>query len=1439
MAEQTVVWTVLPNGISGPSTNRRLQLSVFVSPRLTADEDEDVLEAFPDLLSWPDRLAAGAVAFTVRVHSSPTGPPENEVLAAVVGRRPDPDVWTALFSAGTPVSSHTPDRAGNVLNTYSTAAVHQQLKQLHQAHALRSPVAAATLAQVQPPEQGLAQQLGNVPAMLLQAFSPMDGGQALVADQPLGLIGEGLAELRSAHLQLAADLFRPDGITGLTERLAVAGLRARRIAEEAPDQLVEVIPRSEGAQPGVEELARVVAFTRGPTSPTASEAPAPPAGPGLVAGPEEPAPPPPPPPPPDFHQSLTFLGDHPSVMRSLGLVIDLEIPLSSLPLSRRSDPAPKLLQVVPTFTEPLAGTSVSPLTAYWLEGNVFTASSDPAAGEITAGILDLESGGQYELVQVDVQDAVLKLVGSLASSPPDPAAPDATTGAPTMRSSGISVVRAEHGRRVWDRMSTAMANNDRLSAASQDMAAAQLPVLFAEDLVRGHRFDVRESEGPWRSLHQRIGTYVFREHPGGPLTVTVHDEGAVQQTATQAPTVSGALAPETELFIHESLVNWRGWSLSAPRPGRTITEIGPDTIVNSAPPGLPQLDVSFRAEPGSLPRLRFGRQYRLRCRTVDLAGNGLDLPAATKAMKDFFPSNDPVLPVGDAPGADDNFFTYCRFEPVAAPVLVPRERFTEGESTDRLVIRSRPGRSAEAEAADLTTAAAGTRTYSATSERHVVPPKGSQHLAESHGLFDAAVGSQGDTRATYHLARKEKGQLTDTAVIDVSTGQPVPLDDPSAVEVVPATDSGVTGYVVHHERQLVLPYLPDPCARGAMWGGLPGVPPPGQDDRFLGLLDEQGTLTLGSAALPADAVAQLGGSIVQLPFGAPDEVDRWPDRPPFRIVLAERTGAVAKRPEWDPANRVLTVFLAPAEQRVVRLSSYLADTDLDLLGQWQWLAEVAPEQAVDPVTRDVAVRGGRWQLTPARNVTLVHAVEQPLLVPDFTRLEAPRLRDLTSCFVGADLRVHGESTGNVDVFASWEEAVDPPGSAPLPRSAHVFDIPVHLPGDGEDAGQEDVGTVPVATYDAAAHRLTLNAPPPDDESGRTFLAQHEFGDTRHRTVRYRAVASTRFLEFFPPDVVQDSSRVTLTGAEQEVVVPSSAPPSAPGIVSVLPSFGWTRAVTAEGVRTSTRTGAVRVHLQRPWFSSGAGEQLAVVLSDSVVLPPDAALSPYVTQWGRDPIWPHHEALAPPRSFSFSSSTRSETGLPLEQLPGFTVTAVAHDVTYDKARDVICCDITLDPFPEAYFSFVRLALARYQPDALPACKLSQVVLADFVQVPPERTVTVSPDPTQPGRFAVEVRGFSPIRSFVALVRVAVEERIAGIPDPDLGWAPVAEDDPGVTVSRDVVNQPPVLWSGSVTVPADSPGRHRLVIREQEPILTDETVGGANPDGRVVFVETVVL
>lgn len=50
------------------------------------------------------------------------------------------------------------------------------------------------------------------------------------------------------------------------------------------------------------------------------------------------SPPPPAPPlseptvdPPDFHRALSYLRQHPAVLRALGLVLELRLPMSSLP----------------------------------------------------------------------------------------------------------------------------------------------------------------------------------------------------------------------------------------------------------------------------------------------------------------------------------------------------------------------------------------------------------------------------------------------------------------------------------------------------------------------------------------------------------------------------------------------------------------------------------------------------------------------------------------------------------------------------------------------------------------------------------------------------------------------------------------------------------------------------------------------------------------------------------------------------------------------------------------------------------------------------------------------------------------------------------------------------------------------------------------------------
>ena len=96
------------------------------------------------------------------------------------------------------------------------------------------------------------------------------------------------------------------------------------------------------------------------------------------------------------------------------------------------------------------------------------------------------------------------------------------------------------------------------------------------------------------------------------------DEGYVKAASTSS---QGTL-PKNDQWLHESLLGWDGWSLAVKRPGRRQTETAimpAEAEPEVADTGFP-LDVRVRAAPGSLPRLRFGRQYRLRVRAVDLSG---------------------------------------------------------------------------------------------------------------------------------------------------------------------------------------------------------------------------------------------------------------------------------------------------------------------------------------------------------------------------------------------------------------------------------------------------------------------------------------------------------------------------------------------------------------------------------------------------------------------------------------------------------------------------------------------------------------------------------------------------------------------------------------------------------------------------------------------------
>src|SRR5262249_24399564 len=146
--------------------------------------------------------------------------------------------------------------------------------------------------------------------------------------------------------------------------------------------------------------------------------------------------------------------------------------------------------------------------------------------------------------------------------------------------------------------------------------------LYAEDIVQGYRFDVWDSTtSQWMSLCRRQARYELNE---GAVVIepAAEEESTVRLAATK--TADESSNPNLR-YLHEALVSWTGWSLAAPPPGRYIkrddsVDTSSDQSQAEVPPGI-KFKSRFTPVKGSLPRLRFGRSYWIRARSVDLGGN--------------------------------------------------------------------------------------------------------------------------------------------------------------------------------------------------------------------------------------------------------------------------------------------------------------------------------------------------------------------------------------------------------------------------------------------------------------------------------------------------------------------------------------------------------------------------------------------------------------------------------------------------------------------------------------------------------------------------------------------------------------------------------------------------------------------------------------------------
>jgi hypothetical protein len=1389
---QRIIWTALPNGFSGNT----LKLSVFVSPRLYNDTDTQ-LNSYPDFASWSHHVSA--IGFSVEFKGG------QKLKAKIVSEAPDNSLWTTIFKPATFVRAYkAPQTHKRIIRTYPVSDVMGFLKGLYTNIGDQSPTA--------------------LPKMNLQTASMIPNSLPDLFNKLGGLREERTRLEKNLDFDLArhpVKAFDPKDTHGLSREqfafLQVDMFYDRKRNKDLKDEQLN-------PKPVPKRLPR---------------------------------------PKLDFHQMVGALGDYPGVERKLGLVIDLEVEVPAASLGALL--ASHSIRVRPEWTTPASAfnNDFAPWTK--LLAGKFVAEPKPAS-DLSNGMVKLadvnarfaaNNQSNFDLVQLDVDGGSLKALdfaGNMKrwlSRPRAYTAPD-DGGLPAFRTSGLALVKRGRAFKLGTALQDLGPNNQAVenSPASVDM---NLPVLlYADDLVRGYRVDILDKTTPvWRSLCKRIGNYVFPNSSQAALQIA--DEGYVKG-ASATSTVGGA--SDSDLYLHETMFQWEGWSLSAARPGKTIVADNYDSNGNPKPEQAEKvepiqnssngiegvnIETQFAPQPGTLPRLRFGHTYRMRARAADLAGNSVspDSKDASQASEEHL---------------------FARFDPVVPPAVLLRERVTDGESVERMVIRSNYNKKAAdyIQQPEVITAIQNKEyQYHEANERHVAPPKTSQQMVELHGKFDEFVGydAQSDTKKDYEkgyrLALKETGTFLDTEVYDHKTDSKkqvagIELITPKSVPASPAPATlplnppgralAAGQYVVHTEEELMLPYLPDPFARGVAFVGLPQVSGVGS------LGSDPGATKVQLTSLDPDHPNQQV-NVLKVPFDG-----GWPDAVPFRIRIVEGTGA----PVWK--GHVLTVSLPKAEVAHVRFSSYLNKEDLVQMGIWSWLTKQLTLESY-------AIAGQHWMITPFRHLELVHAVQQPLKEPKFYKMQTKKLKlgDTFALFQGnVDLSV--KSTEKIEVHAEWKEWMDSlaePAPRQLTRKGNTFEIKV-------DKKAADIFAVD------------------------SFEPRHEFHDTKYRSVDYEIIASTRFREYFPVEITGNKDNIVRKSVPETFKILNSARPAAPKVLYVVPTFRWDPAPSQTGDRThewhsttgdlaagpdnsrvrqrkvltSKRIGnGLRVYMERPWYSSGDEEKLGVVMKESTKgpgmltsaipglassTPPNDPLKPFVTQWGQDPIWGSVPPKVSPSTDDFKLATASMAGVTIDELSGVTVAVAGHDVEYDPERKLWFCDIEIDA-GNTYYPFVRMAVARFQPNSLPGAHLSRVVLTDFAQLTPTRSAAVTFD--LDNHLSVEISGYcfkassldleGNISSITAVPRfhgnpitLSLEAQKIGT---DLGWVPVPksevdlppEDGPGGLTN----------WKGRLALPARASGyKLRLVIREFEAYM-----GGpeARVETRIVYADVLEL
>ncbi|MRR37436.1 hypothetical protein EG829_22830, partial [bacterium] len=314
MNKQTIMWTALPNGIGQNSSGTVLKLSVFVSFRCESTlqtEDESLMlkmSEYSDLLDWSARVK-DKLRLTVEFEG---GPSKAFNDPAVWNGPVKAEYWPILFSGTTPVRPFMYDGFPNaVIISYPMKSIEGFVQEKYAEIAATYPgdfpptevvknkfEAFSIIDYSQQTQVSTGKQIGGVKTIdqksvlaTQQAFSALPGSAKMtMQNQAQTLLkGPGMAfknSTVSAFQAIAQDLKTSRAITSagksITKDVVAFSLFHSPFAKQQEGAGQKVMKQ---ATPVVQKM--------------------------------------------EFHEAVSALGDYPQFLRTVGLVIDLEIPLDS------------------------------------------------------------------------------------------------------------------------------------------------------------------------------------------------------------------------------------------------------------------------------------------------------------------------------------------------------------------------------------------------------------------------------------------------------------------------------------------------------------------------------------------------------------------------------------------------------------------------------------------------------------------------------------------------------------------------------------------------------------------------------------------------------------------------------------------------------------------------------------------------------------------------------------------------------------------------------------------------------------------------------------------------------------------------------------------------------------------------------------------------------